>query len=54
MCVEVCPEDAIRMVPEVPSFPRADRRDMWLSLPELLTWNPQSDTAKPYPPKERP
>ena len=24
---------------------------MWLSLDELLTWNPQSDVAKPYPPK---
>jgi hypothetical protein len=22
---------------------------MWLSLPELLNWNPQKDVAKPYP-----
>jgi len=51
LCVEACPEDAIRMMPEVPGFPGADRRDMWLSLPELLTWNPQKDPAKPYPPK---
>ena len=52
MCVEACPEDAIRMMPDVPAFPRADRGGMWLSLPELLTWNPQTDPAKPYPPKE--
>jgi hypothetical protein len=26
---------------------------MWLSLPELLNWNPQSDVAKPYPPAPR-
>ena len=26
---------------------------MWLSLDELLTWNPQSDVAKPYPPRQR-
>jgi len=52
MCVEACPEDAIRMMPDVPGFPRADRTDMWISLPELLTWNPQRDPAKPYPPKE--
>ena len=52
LCVEACPEDAIRMVPEVPSFPGDDRHRMWLSLPELLTWNPQKDPAKPYPPKD--
>jgi len=51
MCVEACPEDAIRMVKEVPSFPGGDRRHMWLTLDELLTWNPQKDVAKPYPPK---
>jgi len=27
---------------------------MWISLPELLTWHPQSDVAKPYPPKGGP
>jgi NADH-quinone oxidoreductase subunit I len=48
------PEDAIRMMPDVPAFPRADRGGMWLSLPELLTWNPQKDPAKPYPPKAPP
>jgi NADH-quinone oxidoreductase subunit I len=53
LCVEACPEDAIRMVKEVPSFPSGDRTSMWLSLPELLQWNPQSDVAKPYPPKGR-
>jgi hypothetical protein len=25
---------------------------MWWSLTELLTWRPQRDPAKPYPPKE--
>ena len=37
--------------PEVPNFPAPTATHMWLSLPELLTWNPQSDVAKPYPPK---
>jgi len=54
MCVEACPEDAIRMMKEIPNFPGADRTDMWVSLPELLTWHPQSDVAKPYPPKGGP
>jgi NADH-quinone oxidoreductase subunit I len=50
LCVEACPEDAIRMSREIPSLPSADRREMWLGLDELLTWNPQRDVAKPYPP----
>ena len=49
LCVEACPEDAIRMVKEVPNLPALDRDHMWLSLDELLTWNPQRDPAKPYP-----
>ena len=49
LCVEACPEDAIRMVKEVPDFPGRDRHRMWLSLEELTHWNPQSDVAKPYP-----
>jgi NADH-quinone oxidoreductase subunit I len=49
LCVEACPEDAIRMVKEVPNLPTYDRQNMWLSLDELLQWNPQSDVAKPYP-----
>jgi NADH-quinone oxidoreductase subunit I len=53
LCVEACPEDAIRMVKEVPDFPGFDRRDMWLGLEELLTWKPQNDVAKPYPPAPR-
>jgi NADH-quinone oxidoreductase subunit I len=52
LCVEACPEDAIRMVKEVPDFPGHDRHQMWLSLDELLHWNPQSDVAKPYPTAE--
>jgi NADH-quinone oxidoreductase subunit I len=51
LCVEACPEDAIRMVKEVPELPSMDRDHMWLKMDELLTWNPQSDVAKPYPPK---
>jgi NADH-quinone oxidoreductase subunit I len=51
LCVEACPEDAIRMAKEVPSLPSiGDRRDMWLGLEELLSWKPQRDVAKPYPP----
>jgi NADH-quinone oxidoreductase subunit I len=50
LCVEACPEDAIRMAPETPGLPSADRHRMWLSLDEMLHWNPQSDVAKPYPP----
>ena len=51
LCVEACPEDAIRMAKEVPALPSTgNRREMWLGLEELLTWNPQKDVAKPYPP----
>ncbi len=50
LCVEACPEDAIRMVKEVPNLPATDRSQMWLGKEELLTWKPQSDVAKPYPP----
>ena len=39
------------MVKEVPELPSGDRGDMWLKMDELLTWNPQSDVAKPYPPR---
>jgi len=49
LCVEACPEDAIRMARETPGLPSADRHDMWLGLEELLSWNPQRDVAKPYP-----
>ena len=50
LCVEACPEDAIRMAKEVPSLPSGNRHEMWIGLEELLTWNPQRDVAKPYPP----
>lgn len=50
LCVEACPEDAIRMAKEVPDLPAADRWTMWLGREELLSWQPQSDVAKPYPP----
>jgi hypothetical protein len=39
------------MVKEVPNLPTHDRSKLWLSLDELLTWNPQRDPAKPYPAK---
>jgi len=39
------------MVKEVPNLPTYDRGGLWLSLPELLNWNPQRDVAKPYPAK---
>ena len=48
-CVEACPEDAIRMAPDTPGLPAANRHEMWLGLEELLSWNPQRDAAKPYP-----
>ena len=35
-------------------LPSPDRDHMWLKMDELLTWNPQSDVAKPYPPKGGP
>lgn len=54
LCIEACPEDAIRMVPETPGLVSGDRYNMWLTMEEMLTWNPQSDVAKPYPPKPRP
>ena len=50
LCVEACPEDAIRMARETPGLPAADRHRMWLGLEEMLTWQPQRDVAKPYPP----
>jgi NADH-quinone oxidoreductase subunit I len=50
-CVEACPEDAIRMVKEVPDLPSGDRDDMWFRRDDLLGWMPRSDVAKCYPPK---
>jgi NADH-quinone oxidoreductase subunit I len=49
LCVEACPEDAIRMVRQTPGLPAEDRQQMWLTLDEMLTWQPASDVAKPYP-----
>jgi NADH-quinone oxidoreductase subunit I len=51
LCIEACPEDAIRMLQDVPGLPSTDRFDMWLTMDEMLTWNPHQDVAKPYPPK---
>jgi NADH-quinone oxidoreductase subunit I len=51
LCVEACPEDAIRMVKETPGLPSDARGQMWLTLEEMLSWQPASDVAKPYPPK---
>jgi len=49
LCVEACPEDAIRMVKETPDLPGFDRGRMWLRQDELLNWQPKQDVAKPYP-----
>ncbi|MGZ5892181.1 MAG: hypothetical protein ACXWJ7_06165, partial [Caldimonas sp.] len=46
-----CPEDAIRMVKETPGLPSDSRGQMWLTLEEMLSWQPASDVAKPYPAK---
>jgi len=54
LCVEACPEDAIRMVKDAPHMPDMDRDAMWWSREELLTWHPQQDVAKRYPPKRIP
>ena len=51
LCVEACPEDAIRMVKETPGLPSDARGQMWLTLEEMLSWQPASDVAKPYPAK---
>ncbi len=51
LCIEACPEDAIRMEQDVPALASTDRFDMWLTMDHMLTWHPQSDVAKPYPPK---
>jgi len=44
--VEACPEDAIRMLKEVPQLPTFDRGTLWLAKAELLAWNPRNDPAK--------
>jgi NADH-quinone oxidoreductase subunit I len=49
LCVEACPEDAIRMAKETPGLCSSDRRQMWLTMDEMLGWQPQNDVAKPYP-----
>lgn len=51
LCVEACPEDAIRMVKETPGLPSDSRGQMWLTLEEMLSWQPASDVAKRYPAK---
>ena len=47
LCVEACPEDAIRMVKEVPDLPalRSHGTCGW-RWTELLSWNPQRDVAQ--------
>jgi NADH-quinone oxidoreductase subunit I len=49
LCVEACPEDAIRMVRQTPGLPSDARHQMWLTLDEMLNWQPARDVAKPYP-----
>ncbi len=47
--MEACPEDAIRMVKDVPDLPSFDRRDMSGKIDLLQQWRPTSDPRKPYP-----
>jgi NADH-quinone oxidoreductase subunit I len=49
LCVEACPEDAIRMARQTPALCSDNRHAMWLTMDEMLDWQPQSDVAKPYP-----
>ena len=49
LCVEACPEDAIRMAKETPGLPSDDRHQMWLTLDEMLTWQPQPMSPSPTP-----
>jgi NADH-quinone oxidoreductase subunit I len=49
-CVEACPEDAIRMVKDVPNLPGFDREAMWGRKDLLLQWHPLRDPRKHYPP----
>jgi NADH-quinone oxidoreductase subunit I len=37
------------MAKETPGLPSDDRHRMWLTLDEMLSWQPQRDVAKPYP-----
>jgi len=48
-CVEACPEDAIRMVKEVPDLPGFDRDKMWGNIDLLKLWKPTTDPVKRYP-----
>ena len=46
LCVEACPEDAIRMAPEMPGLPvAATGTRMWLGLEELLDLAIRSATS---------
>ena len=49
-CVEACPEDAIRMVKDIPDLPGFDRHTMWAPKDLLAEWHPLADPAKRYPP----
>ena len=49
-CVEACPEDAIRMVKDIPDLPGFDRTAMWGKMDLLLHWHPITNPRKPYPP----
>jgi NADH-quinone oxidoreductase subunit I len=42
------------MAPDIPDLVATDRYNMWLTMEEMLTWRPQADVAKPYPPKPVP
>ncbi len=48
-CVEACPEDAIRMVAEVPDLPGFDRDRMFGTKDLLQGWKPVAAPKKRYP-----
>ena len=50
-CVEACPEDAIRMVKDVPDLPALRSHGHVAGKMDLLTqWHPITNPRKPYPP----
>lgn len=53
-CVEACPEDAIRMVKDVPDLPGFDRDKMGGKLDLLMHWHPLNAPLKHYPVARKP
>ena len=53
-CVEACPEDAIRMVQDIPELPNFDRTTMVGTVDLLKLWHPLTNPRKRYPAASRP